>query len=346
MANSTEHNRRWSRAQFQRSIAALDDCSKEARGRHPLRRVYCYVRRLNDAYATHQCALMACACAFCGILSLIPLLVVGISILGFALGGSAHALDEVIQAIRGYIPINPNFLRDMLSQILKDRRIIGAFGLIGLIYGAHQTFLAMQPAMNLVWVVPETRHWVRQRMIALGATFLTIVLLGADMAASTVLALVSQHDQPLLSAVASSLLLHIGLGIIPMLLTTALFAFLYRLLPARTVPIKPALVGAIVAALLWQVTKIGFGLFVVYSHTYDRLYGSLSSLVILVIWIYYSMAILLLGAEIAADYEFMRHGARAAEQRSHSGADLGAAHGVTPSQAADSMTAESIESTD
>jgi membrane protein len=284
------------------------------------------VIRLIDAYNAHQCGLMACACAFCAILSLVPLLVIGISILGFVAGGSAQALHEVIQAIRGYVPINPVFLRDMLSHILKDRRVIGVFGLTGLIYGAHQTFLAMQPAMNLVWVVPETRHWVRQRLIALGATFLTIVLMGADLAASTVIALFFQQNLPL-SDTASALLLRIGLGLIPVLLTTTLFAILYRLLPAREVPVKPAIIGAAVAALLWQATKIGFGLFAVYSHSYDRLYGSLSSLVILVVWMYYSMAILLLGAEIAADYEFMRHNPKAAARRSHSGADLAAAHG-------------------
>jgi membrane protein len=293
-----------------------------------MRRVICYVIRLVEAYNTHQCGLMACACAFCAVLSLIPLLVIGIAALGFFMGGSAHALDSVIHAIRYYVPINPLFLRELLSHILKDRRVIGAFGLVGLIYGAHQTFLALQPAMNLVWVVAETRHWLRQRAIALGATLLTVVLLGADLAASAAIALVFQQNLPLSDAV-SSLLLRMGLGAIPLLLTTTLFAMLYRLLPARTVPLKPALIGAGVAALLWQATKVGFGFFLVYSHSYDRLYGSLSSLVILVVWTYYSMAILLLGAEIAADYEFMRHGERAAIARSHSGADLAAAHGGT-----------------
>jgi membrane protein len=335
MTNRTGRKIRWSWAQFQRSMAALADCSSHARRRNPLQRFACYVRRISDAYGTHQCSLMACACAFCAILSLVPLLVIGISILGFVAGGSANALHEVIVAIRGYVPINPAFLRDMLAQILKDRRIIGFFGLIGLIYGAHQTFLAMQPAMNLVWVVSEDRHWLRQRAIALGATFLTIVLLGADLAASTTVALILNRNLPLLSTGATSLLLQIMLSVIPILLTTTLFTLLYRLLPARVVPVKPALIGASVAALLWQATKVGFGIFLVYSHSYDRLYGSLSSLVVLVVWTYYSMAILLLGAEIAADYESMRHGVRAAERRSHSGADLGAAHGNAPQDRGD-----------
>jgi membrane protein len=113
-----------------------------------------------------------------------------------------------------------------------------------------------------------------------------------------------------------------------MLVTTLLFALLYQYLPARHVPWKAAFLGAGVAALLWQVTKIGFAFYLAYVHSYDRLYGPLAGLVILVIWTYYSMSILLLGAEIAADYAFQQYGIRAAEARAHSGADLAAASGV------------------
>jgi membrane protein len=302
------------------------ECGEPVRKRPWPQRVVCYLRRLSDAYMAHQCGLMACACAYCALLSLVPVLIVGIAVLGFVVGGSQQALDGVIHTIRGYIPISPLFLRETLGHVLQDRRIIGVFGMIGLIYAAHQTFLALQPAMNLIWVVPETRHWAQQRLIALGATFLTIVLLGADLIASSEIAGVLGQDLPLLSIKAQAMLLRVGLGLVPLLLTTLLFALLYKTLPAREVSWKPALVGAVVAALLWEATKILFGLFVVYSHSYDRLYGSLSSLVILFVWMYYSMAILLLGAEIAADYESMRQSARAAEARSHSGADLGAAH--------------------
>ena len=52
-----------------------------------------------------------------------------------------------------------------LPTVLKNQKArIGLFGLTFLIFGAHQTFLAMQPAMNIIWVVPETRHWFKQRL--------------------------------------------------------------------------------------------------------------------------------------------------------------------------------------
>ncbi len=310
-------------------FAALFECAEEPElPRTRFQRMICYVKRLSDAYGTHQCSLMACACAYCAVLSVVPLLVVGVAALGYFLGGSDNALQHVLTASRRYAPVDPAFIKETLLHVLQDRKLIGVFGIIGLLYGAHQTFLAMQPAMNIIWVTPETRHWLRQRFIALIATFITLVLLGADLIATTCIALISQYNSTYLPGIAEARILRVALNISPMLLTTILFATLYQILPSRPVPIRAALVGAAVAALFWQLLKVGFAYTLVYVHTYDRLYGSLSGVVILVVWIYYSMAILLLGAEIAADYEFTRHGRKEAQDRSHSGADLSTAKGI------------------
>jgi len=321
--------RKWAARHWRRGTQALSECLTPGQARrHPFQRAVCYVHRLSVAYATHQCTLLACACAYCALLSMIPLLVVGIAAIGFFAGSSQYALNQVVAAVRSYVPINPGFLQDTLLHVLQNRGVLGLFGLIGLLYGAHQTFLALEPAMNIIWSISETRHWLQQRVVALGATFLTLALLGADLGVTYTFAVLQRLNEPVIHTRLTSLLIGSGLTLLPMLFTTALFAMLYRLLPARTIPWRPALTGAGVAALLWELTKYGFGIFLIHIHSYDRLYGSLSSLVILVVWAYYTMAILLLGAEIAADYAFMRRGAPAAEARAHSGADLAAARGA------------------
>ena len=204
---------------------------------HGLRAVR-YVRRLSDAYATHQCSLMACSCAYCAVLSLVPLLIVGVAILGFFLSGRETALRETIDAIRSYVPVNFDFLHDQLLAVLANRRVTGLFGLMFLIYGAHQTFLAMQPGMNIIWVVPETRHWFRQRLIALGATFFTLVLLSADMAASS-LTYVANHSGHWLNSAVQSTMLKAATGLLPLLITTLLFAVLYQISPIGMCPGSP-----------------------------------------------------------------------------------------------------------
>jgi membrane protein len=292
------------------------------------RRAAGYLRRIIDAYNVHQCTLMASACAYCALLSLVPLLIVGISALGYFMGGSEAALNHVIGAIRGYLPVQTTALRPVLTRILMDRNLIGIFGLVGLTFAAHQLFMAMEPAMNMIWAVPETRHWVRQRSMAVVATFTTLCMLALDLAASALIAYLEAANMHLVPGRVETGIARAGLALIPVCVTTRLFMVLYQILPSREVPWRAALVGAVVGAVLWELTKVGFGIFLLHVHSYDRLYGSLSGLVILVVWVYYSMAILLLGAEIAADYEAARRGPSAVQARTHSGADLAVANGT------------------
>ena len=302
----------------------IEHTSPSAHPRHSFLRAVRYLRRLTDAYMTHQCGLMSCACAYCGVLSLVPLIIVGVAILGVVYHGRAQALTQTVHAVQNYVPyVKVDFLREQLKDVLDNSRVMGIFGMMFLIWGAHQTFLALQPAMNLIWVVPETRHWFKQRMVALAATFFTLVLLSLDLAATFLTAQVANYSGHWIDSSVLATLLKIITGMLPVLITAILFATLYKMLPDRRVPWKSAYMGAAVAAFLWQITKVGFAYYLVnHSEGYTRLYGSLSTIVILVVWMYYTMAILLLGAEIAADYEFMRHGRQAAEDRSHSGADL------------------------
>ena len=298
------------------------------------RRCLCYTRRLTEGYSTHQCGLMACACAYCALLSLVPLLVIGIAVLGFVLGGNEKSLHEVQIAIRSYAPHNVDFLNtinEILARILRDRRLIGIAGLTGWLWAAHQAFLSMQPAMNIIWGVAETRHWLRQRVVAVCAALYTILLLGLNLAAVGAVAYLQRYNLPFFSGNVEGLLLQVGLHMVPMLLMILLFALLYQYLPSREVPWKAAFLGATVAALSWQISLYAFSLYLSHFNSYDRLYGPLGGLVILVVWAYYSMAILLFGAEIAADYTTMQRGNVAAEARVHSGADLAAATGKEPS---------------
>ena len=259
-------------------------------------------------------------------------MVVGIAALGFFLGSSEEAVDRVSTAINGYVPVDLASIRAILIRILHDRGLIGLLGLTGLLYAAHQRFLSMQPAMNIIWGVPETRHWIRQRLVAVIATIYAIVLLAADLYFSTVFVELQSLRVPLVPGHIIVFTLHVLLGLLPMMVTTLLFALLYQYIPARHVPWKAALLGAGVAALLWQVTKVGFAIYLAHVHSYDRVYGPLGGLVILVVWTYYSISILLLGAEIAADFAAQNAGRVAIEARSHSGADLTAATGITPKE--------------
>jgi len=331
---------RWSFPWVKHHYVRITDCEKANENNEKVKRIFCYIRRLYDAYGAHQCGLMACACAYCALLSLVPLLVVGIAALGFFMGGSQKALDQVEHAIRAYVPRDPEILQsvnEILKRILSDRALIGVIGIIGLLYGAHQAFLALQPAMNIIWGVTENRHWVKQRAIAVGLAFYAMALMGVNLAGVGFFAYLNQYYIPFVPGHVEAGFFSFLLGLLPMLILAVLFATLYRVLPANTPPWRAAFLGAVVAALFWQVTLMGFGVYLSHYHNYNRLYGPLGGLVILVVWAYYSMSILLIGAEIAADFATRKYGIRAAEARAHSGADLTAATGKNRAVSSDDL---------
>ncbi len=248
--------------------------------------------------------MMASACAYCAMLSLVPLLIVAIAGLGFFLGGNDESADRIIGALQTYVPNNPSFVtgvRSLLDHVLQDRHMLGILGMIGLIWAAHQVFLAMEQTMNVIHGTAETRHWIRQRLIAIGAAFGTLLVLMIDISVVASYARLEGHIASHLP-----LILHVVLNravstVVPTLVIWCLFTILYQSLPACTVRHTDALIGAGVAALLWHGSLIGFGIYLQHSHGYDRLYGPLAGLAILVVWCYYCMAILLLGAEVSAD---------------------------------------------
>ncbi len=269
------------------------------------RALYGFVRRIAHRFSQHHCSVMACACSYCALLSIVPLLAVGIAVFGFLLGNQAQVVDHAVATIRNFVPIQPVFLKETLERAVHYRGAAGIVGGLGLVYGAHQTFMVMQPAMNLVWSVKESRKWWRRRILAVAAAIVTLALLGGDVAFTAIAAYEVQSG---LFSVKIAPLTQITFAVLPILTTTLLFSWLYSEIPSCEVTARAAIRGAIAAAVLWELTKLGFAFFVAKYAGFESIYGPLSGLVILVLWVYYSMVILLLGAEVAADYESQHEG--------------------------------------
>jgi len=96
------------------------------------------------------------------------------------------------------------------------------------------------------------------------------------------------------------------------------FVLCYLILPDRRIGWRPALIGGVAAGMLWELAKQGFAFYVANFVDYNSIYGSLGGLVILVMWVYLSAVMLLLGAEVAsvsADWSAKSVQSPAAEDR-------------------------------
>lgn len=267
-------------------------------------RIWRYITRLHTAYAHHHGSLMAAAVSFFALLSVLPLLAVGVAILGWALGDSEEAIHRIAHLIEAYIPTgSASLITKTLLDIRRDRNIFGLIGLVGLLYTASHLFANLTIAFDRIWSVKEGESWVKRRLTALGVELLTLVLMLSSLALTSLLTYIQNAPISVFGMHPGQVpfLWRFAGYLVPLILSTMLFTILYRLLPSRGVRWRDALVGGLFAGAVWEVSKFLFALYLTHFNSYSRVYGALGGIAILMIWTYLSSVILLLGAEIAAD---------------------------------------------
>ncbi len=266
--------------------------------------------------------LLAAGLAFFMVLAFVPLLLVGLWALGHIY---ASKPDEAVQKIYGLLQtqVLPGAAGDevrhlmeraqiatespekslhagaTLLNILHKRGFAGIVGVLGLVWAALQIFINGSTAMNAAWETTEKRGWVALRLIALGllvAVGVLIVLSLAATAASTAIsASTFAHEVPF-SGAALSLLTELG----AVLVSALMYAVVYKFLPSAQVTWKAAFVGGFAASVAWEVAKKGLSVYLLKAN--HSLYGDLANLIVFILWVLYSMTILLLGAETSATY--------------------------------------------
>lgn len=251
-----------------------------------------------------QASRYAAALAYYTVFALAPLLIIAIGVAGFILGQDA-AQREVIAQITAWVgPQVAEFVENLIAQsYLRSTSVIATVvGTVTLLFGASSVFGELQVALNRVWnVEPEVtsgvresvRHLVLQRMRSLALVLGFGLLLIASVSATVALARLSAR---LLGDETSAALGQTISLLVQFAIATLLFAAMFKILPDLDIQWRDVWLGAMVTALLFTIGQFFIGLFLALSATASA-FGAASSLVVLLIWIYYSLQILLLGAE-------------------------------------------------
>jgi len=249
--------------------------------------------------------LVAAGVAFYGFLALVPLL--GAVVLTYGLFVEPATVIRHIQALAAVLPddIALSVGTQLLQVVQTSDGKKGLGLLIALavaLFGARNGAGALITALNIAYEEEEKRGFIRINLMAVAIT--ACAVLAAIVAA---VALAALGALPALLPFANDALLFVGTGLSYVLLAlvgAAGAAALYRFAPARSAPkwvwITP---GSLFASILWLALSLGFGTYVAYIGKFDATYGSLGAVVALMTWLYLSSYILLLGAELNAEFE-------------------------------------------
>jgi membrane protein len=253
-----------------------------------------------------NCARLGAALAFYSVFSLAPLLIIAISIAGLVLGRDA-ARSGVVEQIRGLVGIEAAGSIEIMveaSQKPATNRVALAVGIIALLMGASGVFGQLQDALNVIWEAPPRRGRTLLRMLqdrfvsftmVLGSGFLLLV----SLVVSAGLAALNDSAGRLVSI--DPLLLQVFHVIVSFAVTTLLFAMIFKVLPDVSIGWDEVWIGAAMTSLLFSIGKVLIGLYLGESNLASA-YGAAGSLLILLLWTYYSAQILLFGAEFTQVY--------------------------------------------
>jgi membrane protein len=205
-------------------------------------------------YIEDQGGYLAVLITYYAFLSLFPLLLLLISILGFVLEGDRHLQQQALHSALRQFPVIGQQIGDSVNPIHGSIAAVIA-AVIGTLYGGTGVAQAMQHALNTVWAVPkDTRpNPLRSRLRSL----VLLLVLGTGLLATTVLSALATSLQTYLGGNgAGRVYIQIGAGLVGAAVNVVLFVVTFRLLTARQVTTAQVRVGAMIAGIGWQVLQL------------------------------------------------------------------------------------------
>ncbi|MDD5300478.1 MAG: YihY family inner membrane protein [Gallionella sp.] len=261
-----------------------------------LRNLLNFVRFVAARFNQDRCVQIAASLTFTALLSLVPLITIAL-----AMFSAFPVFDDFSTQIKAYLISNlmPDMAGKVITQYMhqftESAMRLTAAGLVILAVTAMLMMLTIDHAFNTIWRVSRPRPLVKRLVIYWAVLTLAPLLIGASLSLTSWLVGLS------LGYAKQIPVFGVGtLKILPVLFTTLAFAMLFRLVPNSYVPRKHALIGAIVAAVVFESMNRIFGYYISHFPTYKLVYGAFASVPIFLMWIYLSWLATLLGAVIAA----------------------------------------------
>jgi membrane protein len=240
--------------------------------------------------------------AYYAVFSLFPLLLVLIAV-GSLVLESQPAQREVLVSVTEAFPFSQGLIERNIERLLALRGPGGLAGILGWLWSASGVFTTLAYNVNRAWPAAEARNFLERRLVALGMVAALVGLLALSLISTTALGLLHLFDVPLWGNVSvyETRLWALSSKLIPWLFTFLMFLALYRWVPNTDVRWRPALWGALVAAVAWELAKNGFAWYLGSGWAdYQVVYGSLATVIVLMFWVYISGLIVLLGAHLSA----------------------------------------------
>jgi membrane protein len=249
---------------------------------------------------SHDASHMAAGVAYYAILSLFPLLLGMIAVMGWILP-SQDVQAELFDFFRQNLPGLVDVLESNIEDVIRVRGALGVMSILLLFWTASAMFGAVGRAINRAFGIRKSRPFyvskLRDLSMALGVGLLFLL----SLAASSVFTFLGKTD-----LAAANTAAELGARLLGFLLNFPVLLLMYKFLPNAEVSWRYVWPGAFLAAVLLEIAKTAFIFYMGNIANYESVYGSVGSLIALLVWIYLSAFIIVIGAEFSSQYGDMR----------------------------------------
>jgi membrane protein len=260
------------------------------------------ISRTAEELGNIDAAQRAAGVAYYAILSIFPLLLGLIAVFGFFLP-SVNLQDELLKFVGNNLPGATDIMRQNITSIIRLRGILGVLSIVVLFWSGSTMFSAVSLAINRAWDIRRYRPFFIRKAAELGMALSTGILFLLSLGAS---AIISILHRVLNLPAADLIIVNVGSRLVAFLLMLAVFLLLYKLVPNTKTYWRYIWPGALLAAVLFELARTLFVFYLENFANYQLIYGSIASIIVLLVWIYYSAFIMILGAEFTSQYGRMR----------------------------------------
>ncbi len=234
-------------------------------------------------------------------LSFIPFIILLLTLIQY----TTLTRADIYGAAQVIFPDSMNgFVIDIINEVYSKKAVTVSLSAITAAWSAGKGFLALMRGMNSVYDVEELRNYIVLRFRSAIYTLIFVI--------SIILSLVvlvfgnSIHQAAMVHmpflAVITGMILRLK-DVVSIAFLTLVFMLLYKFVPNRKAKLLSQAPGAVFSSVCWYLFSIGFSLYVTYTPGLSNMYGSLTTIILAMLWLYFCMYIILLGAEINSYFE-------------------------------------------
>ena len=266
-----------------------------------------FIKDVVNEFLTDNCPHLSASISYYLLFSIFPLTLALVSVLGF-LSTSPQTEARLIEAIGNLIPVSNDFLTDTIQDVTSTRGATGLVATIGLLWGGSSVFNAIRKSLNTAWGIRIPRPFFVERAMELAMIVGAGLLLLLSLGVTTAMTVVRRYS---LVFGGSSLFngdafWNAVLILLSVALSFVTFLLLYKFIPNTKVRWGDVWGGALLAAVGFEVTKQVFVWYATNFAHYNLIYGSVGTIIALLVWVYVSAIILLFCAKLTAVYSRRR----------------------------------------